>query len=130
MTAENIPEACMAGTFQSHRGVALFVTIAGLLCAALCFAKGVQWLREDVEYRRQNISSPTRYAAKGWLLGLWLLVPPAWLYVEDIFLYRHFGKAACFDQFRYAQQIVMHGWMVFVAVLALLYFGRAIAGRE
>jgi hypothetical protein len=120
----------MAGTFQSHGGVALLVTILGLVCAALCFAKGVQWLREDAECRRRNLASPTRHLVKGWLLGLWLLVPPAWLYVEDIFLFRHFGKAACFDQFRYAQQIVMHGWTVFVAVLAVLYFGRQIAGRE
>ena len=130
MPGQSVPEVCMAGTFQSHGGVALLVTIVGVLAAAICLAKGVQWLREDAECRRQNLSVTSHDAAKGWLLGLWLLVPPAWLYVEDIFLFRHFGKAACFDQFRYAQQIVMHGWTVFVAVLALLYFGREIAGRD
>lgn len=130
MPAKSVAEVCMAGTFQSHGGVALVVTILGVLSAAFCFAKGVQWLREDAECRRRNMPSPMRYVIKGWLLGLWLLAPPAWLYVEDIFLFRHFGKAACFDQFQYAQQIVMHGWTVFVAVLALLYFGHAIAGRE
>ncbi|QHS52836.1 hypothetical protein [Edaphobacter sp. 12200R-103] len=130
MPGQSVPEVCMAGTFQSHGGVALLVTIVGVAAAAICLAKGVQWLREDAECRRQNLSVTSHYAAKGWLLGLWLLVPPAWLYVEDIFLFRHFGKAACFDQFRYAQQIVMHGWTVFVAVLALVYFGREIAGRD
>ena len=130
MPGESVPEVCMAGTFQSHGGVALLVTIVGLAAAVFCFAKGVQWLREDMDCRRQNRPLPSRHAVKGWLLGLWLLVPPAWLYTEDIFLFRHFGKAACFDQFRYAQQIVMHGWTVFVAVLALLYFGREIAGRD
>lgn len=130
MPAESVPEACMAGTFQSHGGIALLITLLGVACAAFCFAKGVQWLREDAECRRRSIPLPARYVIKGWLLGLWLLIPPAWLYTEDIFLFRHFGKAACFDQFRYAQQIVMHGWTVFVAVLVVLYLGRQIAGRE
>jgi hypothetical protein len=130
MSGESVPEVCMAGTFQSHGGVALLVTIVGVSAAALCFAKGVQWLHEDTESRRHGRPSRSPHALKGWLLGMWLLMPPAWLYTEDIFLFRHFGKAACFDHFRYAQQIVMHGWTVFVAVLALLYFGREIAGRD
>lgn len=127
---ESVPEVCMAGTFQSHGGVALLVTVVGVIVAAICFAKGVQWLHEDAECRRHGRPLRSPHALKGGLLGLWLLVPPAWLFTEDIFLFRHFGKAACFDQFRYAQQIVMHGWTVFVVVLALLYFGREIAGRD
>ena len=130
MPGESVPEVCMAGTFQSHGGVALLVTIVGVVAAAICLAKGVQWLREDAECRRHGRPVRSPHSLKGWLLGLWLLVPPAWLYTEDIFLFRHFGKAACFDQFRYAQQLVMHGWTVFVVVLALLYFGREIAGRD
>lgn len=130
MPGESVPEVCMAGTFHSHGWIALLVTIVGVIGAVCSFAKAIQWLRDDAERRRRNLPLHERSVSKGWLLGAWLLLPPAWLYIEDIFLYRHFGKAACFDQFRYAQQIVTHGWIVFVAVLAVICFGREITGRE
>lgn len=120
LETERVSDACMAGTFHSHGWVALAVTVAGLLGAIFSLRAGFRWLREDAE------TSSKSYAAKSWLLGLWVLVPPAWLYVESIFLFRHFGKAECFGQFRYAQELVSRGWMVLVAVLGFLYFGREI----
>jgi len=127
LQTESVSDACMAGTFHSYGWVALAVTVAGLLGAIYSLAAGFRWLREAAEEKERRSK---RYAAKSWLLGLWVLVPPAWLYVESIFLFRHFGKAECFGQFRYAQDLVSRGWIVLVAVLSLLYFGREIAGKD
>ncbi len=125
LLAEGLPAECMTGTFHSHGGVALAVTVVGLAGAIYSLAKGFSWLREEAGYRRTGHHPPEdRRVAKSWLLGLWVLLPPLWLYVEDIFLYRHYGKAACFDSFRYAQEIVARGWLVVVAVLTFLYFGK------
>ncbi|MBS1820915.1 MAG: hypothetical protein JST61_02890 [Acidobacteria bacterium] len=128
--AQGVPEACMAGTFRSHGWLALLVTIIGVAGAVYSLAKAFAWMREQAEARRGGTQPPNRHTAKAWLLGVWLLVPPAWLYAEDIFLFRSFGKAECFDQFRYAQQLVSRGWIVLVVALAVLFFGREIAGRE
>lgn len=130
LLAEGIPAECMVGTFHSHGWIALAVTVAGLAGAVYSLAQGFAWLREEADCRRTGQRPPDRHAAKSWLLGLWVLLPPVWLYVEDIFLYRHFGKAACFESFRYAQEIVSKGWMAVVAVLTILYFGRQIFGKE
>lgn len=127
---QGVSETCMAGTFHSHGWLALLVTMVGLAGAFYSLAKGFSWLREQTDARRAGGLAPDRHAAKAWLLGVWVLVPPAWLFVEDIFLFRSFGKAECFDQFRYAQELVSRGWIVLVAVLTVLYFGREIAGRE
>ena len=127
LQTESVSDACMAGTFHSYGWVALVITIAGLAAAIYSLAAGFRWFREETE---RNEKSSKRHASKSWLLGLWVLVPPAWLYVEAIFLFRLFGKAECFGQFRYAQELVSRGWIVLVAVLGFLYFGREIAGRE
>lgn len=127
LQTESVSDACMAGTFHSYGWVALAVTVAGLLGAIYSLAAGFRWLREEAEEKGRRSK---RYAAKSWLLGLWVLTPPVWLYVESIFLFRHFGKAECFGQFRYAQELVSRGWIVLVAVLSLLYFGREIAGKD
>jgi hypothetical protein len=120
----------MTGTFNSHGWVALAVTVIGVIAAIFSLAKGFQWLREETVSSRDNKPAQDRWKAKGWLLGLWVLAPPVWLYIEAIFFYRHFGRAACFDQFQYAQQIVFRGWVVLIAVLGPLYFGREILSRE
>jgi polyferredoxin len=126
---EALPQECMAGTFYSHGGVALAVTVLGLLCAAASLALGFHWFREETRFRRNRRDVPDRHTARAWLLGLWVLAPPAWLYIEAIFLYRRFGKAACFSSFEHAQELVLHGWIVLVAVLALLCFGRDLFSR-
>lgn len=123
---EALPETCMAGTFRSHGGVALAVTVLGLGAAALLLAKGFQWLREEIVAEHVGHRAPDRHVAKAWLLGAWLLLPSVWLYVEDIFLFRLYGKAECFASFQYAQQIVFRGWVVMAAALGALFFGRAI----
>jgi len=128
--AEGVPDTCLAGTFRSYGGVALLVTVVGLAEAIVSLARGFQWFGEEKRCRREGTQPPDRHRAKSWLLGSWVLLPPVWLYVEDIFLFRHFGKAACFDGFRYAQELVARGWIVVVSVLVLLYFGREIFGRE
>jgi len=130
LLAEGVPAECMVGTFNRYGWVALAVTVAGVAGAVYSLSKGFVWLREEADSRRGRKESPDRRTAKAWLLGLWVLVPPAWLYVEYIFLYRHFGKAACFESFRYAQEIVFRGWAGVVLVLVGLYFGREIFGRE
>ncbi|QNI37443.1 hypothetical protein [Edaphobacter albus] len=130
LLAVGVPEACMVGTFHSHGWIALAITVVGLMGAIYSLAMGFRWLREESDSKRQKRELPDRRTAKGWLLGLWVLLPPAWLYVESIFLYRHYGKAECFDQFRYAQELVSKGWIVLVAVLGFLYFGREILRKE
>lgn len=130
LLAEGVPETCMEGTFYSHGWIALAITMIGLAGAIYSLAMGFRWFREEADSNRQKAEFPDRRTAKSWLLGIWVLLPPAWLYVESIFLYRHFGKAECFEQFRYAQELVARGWMVLVAVLSFLYFGREILSRE
>jgi len=130
LLGEGVPETCMAGTFNSHGWLALVVTIAGLVGAVYSLFMGFQFLREEAIGKRDNRQPPDRHAAKSWLLGVWLLLPSAWFYIEDIFLFRHFGKAACFDQFKYAQELVSRGWIVLVAVLTVLYFGKEIVGKD
>lgn len=130
LLAEGVPETCMAGTFYSHGWIALGITVVGLVGAIYSLAMGFQWLREESDSMRQARDVPDRRTAKSWLLGIWVLLPPAWLYVESIFLYRHFGKGECFVQFQYAQELVTRGWMVLVAVLSFLYFGREILGKD
>jgi hypothetical protein len=130
LPAEGVPETCMAGTFHSHGWVALVITIAGLVGAIYSLAMGFRWLREEADGKRAGTQPPDRRTAKNWLLGLWVLLPPAWLFVEYIFLYRHFGKPACFEQFKYAQELVGKGWAATVAVLSVLYFGKEILGKE
>jgi len=127
LQTESVSDVCMTGTFHSYGWIALAVTVVGLLGAIYSLAAGFRWLRETAEEKERRSK---RYAAKSWLLGLWVLVPPAWLYVESVFLFRHFGKAECFGQFRYAQELVSRGWIVLVAVLGFLYFGREIANRD
>jgi len=80
--------------------------------------------------KRDKREPPDRRISKSWLLGLWVLLPPVWLYIEYIFLYRHFGKAGCFESFKYAQEIVSKGLIGVVVVLGGLYFGKEILGRE
>lgn len=128
--AEALPPECMSGTFNSHGIIPLAVTILGLLFAIYSLAKAFQWLSEEADARRNKTTPPDRRTAKAWLLGLWTLLPPAWLFIEDIFLYRAFGKPACFDFFRHAQHLVLTGWLATLAVLTLLYFGREILGRD
>lgn len=130
LLAEGVPAECMAGTFNRYGWVALAVTVAGVAGAVYSLSKGFAWLREETDSRRSQKEFPDRRLAKAWHLGLWVLLPPAWLYIEYIFLYRHFGKAACFESFRYAQEIVFRGWAGVVLVLVGLYFGREIFGRE
>lgn len=127
--SNGIPPECMVGTFNSHGWVALVVTFVGLSGAIYSLGKGFQWLREEANSEPDKRSASNRHIAKSWLLGLWVLLPPVWFYVEAIFLYRHFGKAACYDSFHDAQGIVERGWMVLVAVLAGLYFGKDVFGR-
>jgi hypothetical protein len=128
LLASGIPPECMAGTFSSHGWVALVVTFAGFLGAIYSLFRGFQWLWEDADPERYKKTAHNRHIAKSWLLGLWVLLPPLWFYIEAIFLYRHFGKAACFESFHDAQGIVMEGWIVLVAVLAGLYFGKEVFG--
>lgn len=125
-----VPAECMAGTFNSHGWVALLVTGLGLAAAGYSLSKGLGWLREEANCNRGQKEERNRHTAKGWFLGLWVLLPPLWFYVEYIYLYRHFGKAACFDSFRYAQELVSKGWVVLVLVLGVLYFGKEIFGRK
>jgi len=128
--AEGVPAECMASTFNSHGWVALVVTAVGLLGAIYSLSKGFEWVREEADCKRSKKEPPDRRTAKSWLLGLWVLLPPVWLYIEYIFLYRHFGKAACFESFKYAQQIVSEGWIGTLVVLGGLYFGKEIFGKE
>jgi hypothetical protein len=130
LLAESLPPECMTGTFNSHGGVALAFTVLGLIAAAFSLAKALQWLREETIAEHRAHTPSDRHIAKAWILGLWVLVPPAWLFVEDIFLYRAYGKAACFASFQYAQQIVFRGWFVLVAVLTALLFGRALFAKR
>ena len=128
--AEALPPDCMTGTFQSHGGLALAITILGLIFAAYALTKAFQWLREDAEAKHNKTPPPTHHSQKAWLLGIWTLLPPTWLFCEHIFLYRAFGKSACFDFFTHAQTIVLTGWLATLAVLTLLYFGRELLGRD
>jgi len=123
--AEALPPDCMTGTFNSHGGVALAITVLGLLFAIYALTKAFQFLREEAHARR---TAPSHHATKAWLLGIWTLLPPTWLFCEHIFLYRAFGKPACFDFFTHAQTIVLVGWLATLAVLAFLFFGRDIWG--
>lgn len=127
---EMLPDECMAGTFRAYGGVALAVTIAGFLAAAVSLAKALAWLRDEAHGRRYGKAVPDRHTLKARLLTAWVLLPPAWLYTEAIFLYRRFGKAACFASFQHAQNLVLHGWIVVVAVLFVICFGREIFGKE
>jgi len=120
----------MAGTFVSHGWVALVITILGLLFALYALAKGLQWLGEKAMAKRSKTAPPDRHAAKSTLLILWTLLPPTWLYCEHIFLYRAFGKPNCFDSFAHAQWIVATGWLATLVVLAFVYFGREILGKD
>ena len=128
--AEALPPECMTGTFNSHGEVALAITIAGLLFAIYALTRAFHFLREESDARRTKTTPPNRHAQKAWLLGLWTLLPPLWLFCEHIFLYRAFGKPACFDFFTHAQQLVLIGWLATLAVLTLLYFGRHILGND
>jgi hypothetical protein len=130
LNVEALPSECMAGTFNSHGIIPLVITILALLFAIYALAKAFQWLREEADARRNKTSPPDRRTAKAWLLGLWTLLPPTWLFIEDIFLYRAFGKPACFDFFRHAQHLVLTGWLATLALLTLLYFGREIFARD
>src|ERR1700750_2218229 len=100
LLADGVPPECMAGTFRSHGWVALVVTLAGLIGAVCSLSKGFGWLREEAGCKRTKSETLDRHPAKSWLLGAWVLLPPVWLYIEYIFLYRPFGKAACFESFR------------------------------
>lgn len=128
--AEALPPECMTGTFTSHGGVALAVTILGLAFAIYALTKSFRFLGEISDARRTGTDPPNRHSQKAWLLGLWTLLPPTWLFCEHIFLYRAYGKATCFGFFTHAQDIVLTGWLATLAVLAFLCFGRDILGRD
>jgi hypothetical protein len=130
LLAEGVPAECMAGTFNSHGWIALAITVAGLAGAVYSLAKGFEWLREEADCRRNQTVPPDRFTAKAWLLGFWVLAPPAWFFIEYIFLYRHFGKAACFESFKYAQEIVAKGWIGILFVMGALLIGREILGKK
>ncbi|RZU41256.1 hypothetical protein [Edaphobacter modestus] len=130
LLAEGVPAECMVGTFNSHGWMALAVTGVGLVGAIYSLSKGFEWLREEADCKRDQKEAPDRRTAKNWLLGLWVLLPPAWFFIEYIFLYRHFGKPACFESFKYAQELAGKGWAGMVAVLSGLYFGKEILGKE
>jgi hypothetical protein len=130
LLVEGVPAECMAGTFNSHGWIALAVTVAGLAGAVYSLAKAFEWLREEIDCRRHKKEPPDRLRAKGWLLGFWVLVPPAWFFIEYIFLYRHFGKAACFESFQYAQEIVAKGWIGLVVVMSVLLLGKEILRKD
>ena len=130
LLAEALPAECMTGTFYSHGFLALAITILGLLFAIYALTRAFRFLREEADARRTGTAPPDRHSQKAWLLSLWTLLPPTWLFCEHIFLYRAFGKPACFDFFTHAQTIVLTGWLATLAVLTLLYFGKEILGRD
>jgi hypothetical protein len=130
LLADALPADCMTGTFNSHGVIPLAITILGLALAVYALTKAFQFLREESEAKHTRTPPPDRRKTKAWLLGLWLLAPPSWLFVEDIFLYRAFGKPACFDFFTHAQQLVTNGWIVTAAALAFLYFGKEVLGKD
>ena len=120
----------MTGTFNSHGGIALAITIAGLLFAIYALTRAFHFLHEESIARSTNTVPPDRHSTKAWLIGIWMLLPPTWLFCEHIFLYRAFGKPSCFDFFTHAQTIVLTGWLASLAVLTFLYFGRDILRKD
>ena len=70
--AEALPPDCMTGTFNSHGGVALAVTVLGLLFAIYALTRGFHFLREEAHARR---TAPGHHATKAWLLGIWSSSP-------------------------------------------------------
>jgi len=121
LLAGGVPVECMSGTFNSYGWIALAVTLVGLASAIYSLSKGFEWLREEADCKRDRKEPPDRRTAKNWLLGSWVLLPPVWFFIEYIFLYRSFGKAACFESFKYAQEL---------AILSGLYFGQEILGKK
>ncbi len=129
LQTESVSDACMAGTFHSYGWVALAVTVAGLLGAIHSLAAGFRWLSEAAEEKERRSK---RYAAKSWLLGLWVLVPPGiGSMLNPSFSLRHFGKAECFRSVPIcARPSCREDGLFWLRFLSLLSFGREIVGED
>jgi hypothetical protein len=59
---------------------------------------------------------------KGLIVGIWVLVPPLWFWIEYHFLYRKL-EGADFERFKYGQELSRNLWVAIAAVLLYLYLG-------
>ena len=60
------------------------------------------------------------------LIGLWIIIPPLWLWVEYCFLFPNglTPFAGDFEAFKYGQELSKDLWLSISVVLTLLYFGK------
>jgi len=68
---------------------------------------------------------------KGAILGIWVLLPPIWFWVEYFFIYKNLDSEVRpeLGQFKYGQQLSAKIWLAVVSLLTALYFHGAITGR-
>lgn len=54
----------------------------------------------------------------------WILIPPVWFVAEYFFIYRNFGNALAYDEFKFVESITSKCWAAMVAALVFMYQGQ------
>lgn len=63
---------------------------------------------------------------KKMLMGIWIIVPPFWLWFEFCYLYDR-GLTPFpndFEKYKYSQELTKNLWLAISAILVLIYFGK------
>lgn len=96
--------------------------VGGLATAAIIgsviygFCRGL-WVGFDPQ-------KPTK-VHQAYVLGLWILLPPIWFWLEYFFLYKDEGTAVVkLEAFKHGQEQSAKIWLALVTLLAGLYFGK------
>jgi hypothetical protein len=63
---------------------------------------------------------------KNTVIGLWVVVPPLWFWMEFCFFFEKgltpFSND--FEKFKYGQEVSKNLWLAISAILVLIYFGK------
>jgi hypothetical protein len=82
--------------------VGALVTVAAVLLASLTLIN--------------LLSNPDR-SRRVLFLAIWVIGPPVWFWIEYFYLFRVWGKADKFDEFKHGQDLSAKIWLGIVALL-------------
>ena len=91
-----------------HTVINALLAITGLVFAVICFVYA-------------DLPDDTNKLIKGILVSIWLVLPPAYFFVEWVFLYKESTEYPL-EKFQYSQKLAKDFWFAVTIVLIALYF--------
>jgi hypothetical protein len=126
---EGLPLDCMDSNYTSHTEMLKIIGIVAFVLAAVSLGLGLYWQHKEAGLPQEQRRSYLR-VQKSLILAAWILLPPLWFFCEYMFWYSQYGKAVCFEGFKYMQDLGSKGWAGMVIVLGVLFFKGDILNKD